>query len=452
MPRPPAPEIDHPFVFSVSQIETFELCPRKWAFEKMDGVYVKPNKFAALGTEVHDVLEDFLSKGKPIDTDTVAGRIAKPGVKYLPFPKTPGMRVEKWFSIIFGVAAYRGLKDVEIIQANRARPLVLDHKTTRSWKWKKSKQELLSDTQAGIYAADAMQKTGAEEVDLRWVYYKTEGKPNSDPVDAVINREQVSRILTRTDQTARRIVQVLQTHKRALDVMPDFRGCSAYGGCPFRETHCKPKANQVLKAIVAQQLTKERRENKKSGSTTSDFLAEMSNRKKNKSGGGGERDPQPIEVDDVAQADPVNSPDREEFEQPAPPPAKKVNGKFVQPEWDDAAAEWKYPEGVEAEEKKEAAAKKAAEKAAGTKASTKSKGSKGGSSARDILAQAGRGKKNRTVERIEDPEGATEAAALDVAEQQEAVESSQEVAVAEGTLLDALLDLLADKIAERLRS
>src|SRR5690606_7755468 len=33
--RKDPPEIKHPYIFSVSQAQTFELCPRKWAYQKM---------------------------------------------------------------------------------------------------------------------------------------------------------------------------------------------------------------------------------------------------------------------------------------------------------------------------------------------------------------------------------------------------------------------------------
>lgn len=436
MARPPAPEIDHPYVFSVSQIETFQLCPRKWAFEKIDGLERTENKFAALGGRVHDVFEDYLADGKPIDTDTVEGRIAKPAIKHLPFPKTPGMRVEKWFSIVFGVAAYRGLKDVEILRGRQAagtlpagfRPLVLDHKTTRSWNWRKTKQELLRDTQAGIYAADAMYKTGALEVDLRWVYSKTEGKPTSEPVDAVINRAQVSAILTRTNETAKRMINVIQSCNQAMDVTPDFRGCSAYGGCGFREKVCKPKPVHILKAIMVQKTKEEQRS--KGKTDTSDFLAQLAARKQKKAGATKAKDPEPIDVDGVEAADQINSPDRADFEQPAPPPAKKINGKYVNAEWDDDDAEWKFPEGTDkGTDKAEKAAAAAAKKAA-------AKGPSSKQSAKDILAASGKGKKAAQVERIEEEE---------VEEVEEEAEEAEEI-----SLLDEIMDLFADKVAERL--
>lgn len=345
-------------MFSVSQIETFELCPRKWALQKIDGIETPSNKFAVLGDKCHVVLERYLKKGVPVDPHTEVGRIVFPGLKYLPLPMTPGMRVEEWFSIEFGVAAYRGLKDVEILRPKNSRyPLVLDHKTTRNLAWKKTPERLVVDTQAGVYSADCMQKTKEDFVDLHWQYYKTEGKPFSEPVETRITRNQVGDILTRVNSTAEKMVRTLQMYGKgkAIEVTPNFSSCQAYGGCDFKETHCKPRPQQILKAIMAQKVEESKR-------STSEFLADIKGRKEKKNGTASTR----VEVADTRakedrEQDTVNSKDREDFEPPAPPPPKKFDGKWVQAEWDEADAEWKFPEEVEKAEK---AAAKAAEKKA----------------------------------------------------------------------------------------
>lgn len=274
MSRSDRPRVNHPYVFSVSQVETFDLCNRKWAFEKIDNIKGKENKYAALGGRVHSVLDKYLEKAIPIDVDTAEGRIAFPGIKHLPFPKMPGMRIEKWFAIKFGVAAYVGLLDVELVLPGKI-PLVLDHKTTRSWTWKKTSEELKKDKQAGVYSAYLMAKTGSEYVDLKWVYYKTEGKPKSEVVENRLNREEVSKTLTRVNNTARKIIHVIQTCKKAMDVTPNYASCSAFGGCSFRESHCKPKPAQVLKAIITQKITESRR----SSGSIDKFISDLESRK-----------------------------------------------------------------------------------------------------------------------------------------------------------------------------
>lgn len=450
--RPDAPHIDHQYVFSVSQIETFLTCPRKWAFDKIDGIEPSANKWAELGQKVHSVLEAYLERGVPIDSGTRVGSIAMPGIQYLPFPRTPGMRIEKWFAIVFGVAAYRGLKDVELIQGGEI-PLVLDHKTTRSWDWKKSKRELLSDIQAGMYAADAMRKTGADEVALRWLYYRTEGAPLAEPVDVTINRTQVSNILSFTDHTAKRMIRVIQTCSKAMEVEPDYTGCSAYGGCPHREERCKPKAVKVLKAIMAQKKKeKDRRKNKER--STDDFLKYLEARKAKSTGEKQKHRSKVIQVDDVEEADVINSSDREVAKRPGPPPAKQVGNEWIQPIWDEEAWEWKFPEGTEEKEKVQMAKKK-------TKSKKKKKGSGSRRSASDILAGVKSKKKKDTKknkrrrdeedeeEDLEDEEESDEEEEEDEGDEEE--EAEEEEGSDADELMDRFADLLADKIADRLK-
>ncbi len=368
MGRPHAPKVDHPYVFSVSQLETFSLCNRKWAFEKIDKLEGKENEFAALGQRVHDVLEKYLDKAIPIDRSTKEGKIAFPGIKHLPLPRTKGMRVEKWFVIKFGVAAYRGLKDVEIIVPGKE-PLILDHKSTRNFRWKKTKKQLLVNLQAGIYAADAMLKSGYTTVILKWVYYATEGKPKSEPVEVRINKAQVEAILSEADEIAQQMVKTLQTKRRALDVYPNFSACEAFGGCGYKE-HCVRTPTSVLRSIMAQK----KEERMATESTTSKFLADLKNRNAAKKTPEEKKAAPSVKLKD-AQTVKVNPPEREDTEQPRPPAPKKIGGKWVNAEWDEAAWAWTFPgeEEAEKEEKVAAASKKVEDKKAGKVSTTSTK-------------------------------------------------------------------------------
>lgn len=364
MGRPHAPKVDHPYVFSVSQLETFELCNRKWAFEKIDKIEGKPNAAAELGQRVHDVLEGYLDKGIPIDRNTKEGKIAFPGLKHLPLPRTPGMRVEKWFVVKFGIAAYRGLKDVEIIVASKE-PIVIDHKSTRNFRWKKTKQQLLTNLQAGIYAADAMVKTGWKTVILKWVYYKTEGKPLAEPVPVRINQKQVEEILSYADDIAHQMVEVLLTKKRALDVYPNFNSCEAFGGCGYKE-HCKRTPSSVLKSIMAQK----RIENDVT-ETTNKFLADLRTRNANKKNKDEAKAKPSVKLEEVESVK-VNPPERDTATQPRPPSPKQIGGKWITPVWDEAEWQWFFPGEAEAEKEAKAAAasQKVADKKAGKPATT----------------------------------------------------------------------------------
>ena len=403
------------------------MCPRKWAFIKIDGLEAPPNAAAALGLRVHDVLELFLGEGEDIDTDTEEGQIAFPGVRLLPVPRYPGMRLEGWFAIQFGAAAYVGYKDVEIIRAGE-RPQVKDHKTTRSFTWMKTQKELLRDVQAGLYAADSMIKTGWSEVELEWIYYRTEGSRQAKPVQVTINREQVSRILTGVDETAREMIAIKESGVSAIDVTPDYSGCSKFGGCPFRGKQCKVSGSKLLRAL----FTQKGEETARMSGKTESFLSGLKDRKKKRSGGKGKSESKKakerkVDVEDVEEAQQVNPGEREEAQQPPPPNPKKVGNEWIQPVWNPDAWEWEYPEGTEKAEKAEKAAKKK------NKKGEKGKKSK---SPKDIL--------DRSKKKQEEPE--------DIEEEGDEEESGlpeERIAGSSTEFLDDLLDDLAERVAQR---
>ena len=68
------PEIKPPPHLSVSSIQTFNQCPQKFKFNKIDLIPDKPGKEAVLGNFVHDVLEAFY-KLPPEDRNVDSARI-----------------------------------------------------------------------------------------------------------------------------------------------------------------------------------------------------------------------------------------------------------------------------------------------------------------------------------------------------------------------------------------
>lgn len=264
--RKPAPEIDHPYIFSVSQVETFRTCPRKWAYLKIDGIEDPGTEASQLGTEVHDELEAYLEQGKPVGMG-LAGQIAMSGLRHLPPPRFPGMSVEAWFHVKIGShrgkrgvgAYYRGLKDVEIRKGwrNVGIPFVSDHKTTKNFMWQKTAQDLtggvsgVGDTQAGVYAYDTMLKTKASVVDLQWTYMRTTGAPASEPTICQITREQVDRIISELALTTAEMIRTKDEHPTAVTVVQDPTGCSAFGGCPYQSL-CNLTPREKMKALMTQ--------------------------------------------------------------------------------------------------------------------------------------------------------------------------------------------------------
>lgn len=265
MSRKDPPKINHPYIFSISQAETFVLCPRKWAYLKIDGIEDPGNESSRLGGEVHDILEKYLEKGIPVPPSR-AGRIAMSALPHLPPPRFPGMKIEEWFHVKIGSyqgkhgvgAYYRGLKDVEIPRGWRNnRPFVSDHKTTKNFMWAKSADDLtggvsgLGNFQAGVYSYATMLDTHRTEVDLQWTYMRTTGPPVSEPTIALINEDQVGRIIEHLETVTEDMIRTRDEHESAATVPQNPKGCNAFGGCPFR-SKCNLEPSEIFEAIMNQ--------------------------------------------------------------------------------------------------------------------------------------------------------------------------------------------------------
>jgi hypothetical protein len=98
---------------SPSQIATWTECQRKWAWRHIAKVVLPPHKSAALGTETHAQLEEYLKTGKTPDFTKVSGYLADSALHLLPPPMTQGLEIEKHFSFMSATGVtYHGYMDV----------------------------------------------------------------------------------------------------------------------------------------------------------------------------------------------------------------------------------------------------------------------------------------------------------------------------------------------------
>ncbi len=251
MPSPSLPEERY---CSASQVEKYELCPRKWAFRYVDGIEDEKSDAAELGTECHEQLELWLRDGRQIDLTKRSGKIVVVGLHLLPSPGTPGLVTERELLFEMGGHKWIGYTDYSILGAN-PRPIVGDHKTTGDFRWMKSAEKLrTSDGQAALYAAEAMLETGADAVDLQWNYFRTKGAPKAEPVRAIVTRDDVTPTLTRMIVVADEMQEIRRQGLTALQVVSNPNACDAFGGCPHK-SKCNISISQRFKANMAQQKT-----------------------------------------------------------------------------------------------------------------------------------------------------------------------------------------------------
>lgn len=262
-------------VLSASDVESFVKCPRKWAFEKFEGVK-KNASSARLGTRVHSILEDYQTIGTlpnvreqlilPDDRTGEhvthwPGQIADAGIHLLPAPGV--VEVEGAFTMRTPGAAWRGRKDGVYMLTPEGEPatvngfkvkkdgfvlVVQDHKTTKDPRYAKvttapeaarfgSPAEVLSsDVQCLLYLYDEIKKHDLKKAAHDWVYYQTkQGKPKAwrefGTLDAGYVIEEVEK---KIDTIAVEMLRLYKIRPKPQTLPPatSIDYCNAYGGCP----------------------------------------------------------------------------------------------------------------------------------------------------------------------------------------------------------------------------
>lgn len=245
---------------SASQIDTYRLCPRKWGWGYLDKIRTPPNKYAALGTAVHKVLERWLQEGVPPRRDSETGQIALPGLKYLPPPGQAVVEGRFYWDLpdepfdLVGVMDWRDTID--------GRPRVGDHKTTGDFKWVKAPGDLIEDVQATIYAKRTLVQTGAPVIKGRWVYYRTVRPYTARCVDYSATVEQVDQRFASILDTGREMVAWHRRKSKAIELPLQAKACDAYGGCPHRD-RCNLSPKERLVSLMAHETLKDKIARKK---------------------------------------------------------------------------------------------------------------------------------------------------------------------------------------------
>lgn len=228
---------DQAYHISPSQLAEWNLCKRKWAWRYVAKIKSMPHASAQLGTEVHALLEEFAktrimwSYVNDDGTPRRAARIAEKALPFLPPPGAP-FSVEGKFTFPSFIEGGRplffsGFRD--LLEPGQ----VTDYKTTSNFRYAKTEEDLLTDPQGVIYAYEALQTTGAETINLRWLYLHT-GTPKAKAVEVRVHRDGVKKEFRRLEVLAREIERVHHGCTDPLDLPPEPTACESFGGCPHR--------------------------------------------------------------------------------------------------------------------------------------------------------------------------------------------------------------------------
>lgn len=269
----PVAEIDpdvEPWI-SATQIDTYELCPRKWGFRWLDGMKAPPNKFAQLGLDTHGPMEHWLKSSIVPTGQDKPSQLAQALIPYVPPPQAVDpsnverdelivvddvlfvVKVDLYMPLVeynlrlcqicsafvydteSGATCLNGHGGAPWYEVFTRRPRVYDHKTCGTFDYCVTERDIEFNAQAALYALWAMIKTEQRVVDVQWNYVRTKGAIKVRPVFKPIDDAMIVPRMEKSVATGRAIKWHLKNTKRALDIAPDPSACDEYGGCPYRE-------------------------------------------------------------------------------------------------------------------------------------------------------------------------------------------------------------------------
>ena len=224
------PEMTH---VSASQIQLFRDCPYKWWREYYLKIKSPSTASQEVGSLTHEVLERYLLTGH-LDEDSEYSEIARPGLVYLPPPADPSYLVEEEVWIRDTPAPVKGFIDLRYTHED-GRPVVLDHKTSKSQRWIKTPSDLLQNVQMVTYAHYVFSKVPCDYVWVKHVYYGTTSRWSKE-VEVKMSRPWVERVWAGIVSTIEEMVKYF--HAAESTIPKRLNACSMYGGC-FHKPVCQ---------------------------------------------------------------------------------------------------------------------------------------------------------------------------------------------------------------------
>lgn len=226
-------ETPGPITISASQLSTFSDCPRKWAFDKLDGVPRGETEATNEGKAIHDEVEQWYLHGTPPKRKAALALLA-----HLP-ERGPQVVPEVPFEFVWPGLDYlaHGFVDLNDYAERR----VYDHKTVRSLSRSlKTAEELRLDAQGVLYSVAMRVLTkSTRPVSLQWTYVVREEPKTRPPKTELVTLDHtdadVEEGLAKWTPVAAEILRLRKAGGRALDVLPNTDACMKYGPCQYRD-------------------------------------------------------------------------------------------------------------------------------------------------------------------------------------------------------------------------
>lgn len=228
--------------FSVSQAGTFNICKRKWAFEKFYG-WKSGSKAADNGKACHEELEEYLLTGT-VDEDFLFYPSVYNLLPLIPKPMQRGLQVEREIRFSIGDINVLGACDWTLEKGDYI--IVGDHKFTGNFAYAKdTKEKLISDPQGAMYAYYFF-TLGYNHVELCWNYTKfKEFSPRWRKVPSLTNHfevayEEILPTVKATYKTMKKMKKLRESKLLPMEIEGNWEGCDAFGGCAFKD-YCQER-------------------------------------------------------------------------------------------------------------------------------------------------------------------------------------------------------------------
>lgn len=218
---------------SASQIQLYLDCPMKWYREYFLKIKSPSTPSQAVGTGTHEVLERYLLTGM-LDVDSEYAEIARPGLEHLPVAGNPLDKIEEAVWITSTLVPVKGFIDLWYTHED-GRPVILDHKTSKSVRWIKTPTQLLQNIQMVTYAHYVLSQVPCDYVWVKHVYYGTTSRW-SKAVETKMSREWVDRMWSGIENTIEDMFKHFHAAKHTIPKR--LSACKMYGGC-FHKTVCQ---------------------------------------------------------------------------------------------------------------------------------------------------------------------------------------------------------------------
>jgi hypothetical protein len=230
---------------SASQTKTYQMCARRWYFEKVMGLTTPGTRSQILGQQVHLEAQNYYELGRQPTFKSL--QLALPALP----PRSPSLLIESALEApaLYAADNVQFVGFIDMLEPPGEKPVVriLDFKTTSNLDYAKTPEELIEDVQMGAYGYWAHLKyPDAQVLDLAHCYLTTKGKPEFRIVEATCEFDAAEDVW----RTIRETVVSMQATAAAPNfeaVTPNWSSCDAFGGCPFRD-RCGAKAG-VSKSV-----------------------------------------------------------------------------------------------------------------------------------------------------------------------------------------------------------